>query len=850
MGYAARFVSALGLLFVFLMAGRGADPKPIRQLGEPRLRHGFPITSIAFSPDSKLLATAGKSLVRLFDSGSGKEVQQLKLENAPLGIAFAPDGKVLAIAAGEKVILWELSADRATELPKLGCSAVVFSPDGKRLAISGTRVTIWDVATGKQTHFLQTTQAPGRALAFSPDGKMVAAGDARSSKEGCARLWNVESGEPIRVISGIESGVTRLAFTPDGKSLLTLSRLSSIQLWDLADGKEMVMVSQGFDHPPLSVPGIPIQEHSLVVSADGKALFSAGPHDRMIQQWKLPKGELAQNFRAPAEGIGCLALSADGQWLAGGGLDGNIRLWNLASSKEQERGSAHPGAVFGLGFSADGRTLYSACTGNALMSWDWAAGKQLTRQQIDFRDSQCLLLGSSHIVTAIRAETIGRSRQDRRLDPDGITRYEKILMVGQRWELATGKPLTDDPASNDGFFGIALSPDRRSLQTVSASSDPAQAEMMSGFNLEKPRAAIGWLPGGMKCLIQDHILAARESKALATRESKMARQSPDEVDESLYQRLAELAKIQRARSVSWAVVSADGRTWARLDPSADTASPNLKIQEAGTGITLAELTAGPPTYGRGLPLRDVIAFSPDGRWIAFPRADGELAVHNVATGKEEIVIRHGQGATTSVAFSPEGKALASGGLDGSIRLWDISKLRAVPAEISDRELAACWDQLRWQDAGAARQAMWKLMDAPQRSLPLLRKLLLPRNPAAAEQLDRLVADLDSNNFDVREKAAEELERLGILSEDRLRQVLKGNPTLEVRTRIEAILRRQPKPRLSDEDRRSMRAVAVLEYIGSDEAHKHLEELAAGHERVRLTQEAKVVLERWQASKGR
>lgn len=486
---------------------------------------------------------------------------------------------------------------------------------------------------------------------------------------------------------------------------------------------------------------------------------------------------------------------------------------------DAENGKPHTGAVFGLGFSADGQTLYSACTGDRLVTWDWTNGRPRRVQCFDFRECEGVLLGSSQIVAGI---SLGRPQLDTRRE-EGILRNTRFCM-SQRWELETGKPLADN-VSDDGFLGVTLSSDRKSWQGVSATSHPALVQMMTGFDLQKPRGSVGLLPGGMKCLIRDHMLAECEARRLGGG------------GESVVERRRELFEICRQRTVSWAVVAPDGRAWARI-------AEKLRLYEVFSGSLLVELPIAKPTVSRGLPLRDVMAFSANGRWIAYPRPDGKLAVCD-ATGQELLKLRTDQGAITAVAFTPDGQGVVSGGLNGSIMVWDVSKLRPPRPEISAAELAACWAQLRDENAATARQAMWKLEDVPKQSLPFLRERLLPAKPVPVERLDQLIADLDNQDFECREKAEEELERLGILAEDRLRQELKTNLSLEVRRRIETILRRrQPNGKLSDEDRRALRALAVLEILGNREARKQVVDLAGGDMRVRLTEEANRVLERW------
>jgi hypothetical protein len=114
--------------------------------------------------------------------------------------------------------------------------------------------------------------------------------------------------------------------------------------------------------------------------------------------------------------------------------------------------------------------------------------------------------------------------------------------------------------------------------------------------------------------------------------------------------------------------------------------------------------------------------------------------------------------------------------------------------------------------------------------------------AAAERVQRLIRDLDSDDFQARTKASEELEKIVEEAEPALRKELAEKPSLEARQRIQQVLSKlEPMP--SAERLRALRSVQILEYAGTPEAKKCLETLAGGLQEARLTREAKAALER-------
>jgi hypothetical protein len=158
-------------------------------------------------------------------------------------------------------------------------------------------------------------------------------------------------------------------------------------------------------------------------------------------------------------------------------------------------------------------------------------------------------------------------------------------------------------------------------------------------------------------------------------------------------------------------------------------------------------------------------------------------------------------------------------------------------------VAKAWADLAGADAARAFRARGALASSPEEAVALLKGRLRPARAADAQRLRRLLADLESEQFAVREKAQADLEELGDLAEPALRQALADKPPLEVRRRVQAVLDRLRGPVTHPEALRSLRAAAVLEDVGTPAARQLLAELAAGAPEARLTREAKASLAR-------
>jgi hypothetical protein len=268
---------------------------------------------------------------------------------------------------------------------------------------------------------------------------------------------------------------------------------------------------------------------------------------------------------------------------------------------------------------------------------------------------------------------------------------------------------------------------------------------------------------------------------------------------------------------------------------------DVSVWTVGTGKELARF--------RGQSMVSGLAFSPSGRVLAAGEGlekatDAASAIYlwEVLSGQEIRTIAGMQGSVPSLAFAPDGRTLASGGGDSTILLWDLAA-----GTKSSKPTAAALENL-WADlagdAGKADRALWTLARAPQQAVPYLKEALRPAPPADAQQVARLVGELDDKNFAVRDQAVRALEELGAAAEAALRKALEGKVTLEVRQRLEQILAKRDKEAV-----RQLRAVEVLEVIGTAEARQALEAVAKSALIPRVAEGAGAALRRLAARAG-
>jgi hypothetical protein len=240
-----------------------------------------------------------------------------------------------------------------------------------------------------------------------------------------------------------------------------------------------------------------------------------------------------------------------------------------------------------------------------------------------------------------------------------------------------------------------------------------------------------------------------------------------------------------------------------------------------------------------------LTFTADGRTLATADTKRRVKLWDVATGEEWASFVGHTDAVLAVALSPDGRTLASAGMDKTVRLWDVPT--RGPKGVGARKLAApelpkIWDALAAPEASQAYPALGALAGAPEQAVALLRERLPPVAPFG-RSFHRWLADLDDDDFGVRERATAGIARLGRLAGPALREVLRGNPAPEVRRRVEDLLGRLGENGLSPEEVRAARAVEVLEYVATLQARELLRRLAEGEPKALLTQEARASLRR-------
>jgi eukaryotic-like serine/threonine-protein kinase len=539
--------------------------------------------------------------------------------------------------------------------------AVTFSPDGRQLVSGGQDGTIrfWDAESGTELKTVMAHRSCVNAVVYSPDGAILASG----SCDHTIRLWDAATLAPLATLDGHLDEVHCLAFCPTDPSLLAAGGHEPlVRVWDLATGEitRTLDVGGGVD--------------GLVWRPDGKALVMAGRSDQGEPRscfWRVdenriewhpwttrsvavsPKGcvcwgsdSAMVRLGAAADSrplmlsghvgqISAVAFSPEGDWIASGGDDRVIRIWDASANLCTQIFAGHSGRVQSLAFSPNGSTLASASFDGTIKLWK---GEPMDRT-----------------VWTTESYSVGQTA-GRLFAISSDFRYMALL---SKWDEVNVLQLDD----GSPLGTLRLQCRTRGLQFL------PERPVLFGAAVEAPSGVDEWDVENWKSIkthrmpdVPVHWLALWDQYLVVEQDTMTSL-----TDISTGRRWQDLMRFHKVASgynnPSEFVLSPDGASLVICRGKVD---EHDWIMDASDGRLPRQLAAAVPAEGFGM----LTAVSNGGELLAGKFDNYSIAVIESKLGRRRVTLRHPY-VVGAAAFSPDDKTLATCCGDRTVILWSV-----------------------------------------------------------------------------------------------------------------------------------------------------------------------------------
>jgi WD40 repeat protein len=833
------------------------DPLPpgaIARLGTLRFRAAERIDHLAYSPDGKKLVSHGGGVITLWDAESGRKLAEFDgSEVGPLAWRADGSGVMLVQEPDGALRIGDFTRERLKPAPRFPppppvvpppdneqINGYAVSPAGTHL-VAGRRgnhdraraITVWKIEPGKRLSELRKTHELGpqrgncHQIVFSPDDKFVGV------VSGPAGIDRVNEDRPppatvLFVLYDLATGKERfrrdiatpyfhrggatMALAPGGHTLAVGGNDAVFRVYAL--DQKVADVSFGEAKKPHSFGGLP----AVVIARE--RVFAV--------QWnriQVLDAKTGRAVRPPIEmdlGVEALAVSPDETRLAVAGEAGIVRLIDIATARVIDTMPGHAGLVGGVRMFGAGDQVLTWGYGEHRL-WETGTGKSLRRFRLAYTDQFCLTADATTILSPVdlklRAFDIATGKQGD---------VPAAMVEAAKW-------IRNQPG--DGRSVISLDDDIQSLHL--SIWDWPEGKLRKRIKIELDTAS--WharriFGGGEAAIPFRDAYLAPDGKLLITRGSYGVEAWDTATGEhrAVLQRFSfgtdpdSMAFLNDGRQLALFGVDLEDRSgWGRREKRIGL----LDLRSAKLVRTFAE-----PGSSRTCSL----AADPGGYVVATAEEAevGFTLLFEVASGQIRKRLPGHFKSNTGVAFTPEGHRLVTVGADSTGLVWDVSLMSAARGKTpaTGAELERAWDTLAKAKAPAAYEAMIALASNPAGAVELLRRRLQPARLDAAA-LNRVLADLESEKFTVRDRAVTELGKVGRNAVPTVRARADKAESLETKRRLQRFLEQHDTGTLLPDELRAVRCLEFLEHAATPAARKLIAELSKGEPTADLTMRA-------------
>lgn len=488
--------------------------------------------------------------------------------------------------------------------------SVAFSPNGELIAIGDAQseIRVLRVSDGQQVLACRGHTNWVVSIVFSSDGKTIFS----SSDDSTIRMWAVSTGECLKKLNGHNGRVWSIALRSKGDLLASGSDDRSIKLWDVRTGECLQTLEDAHAG----------QVWSVAFSPQGDTLASSS-NDYTIKLWDVETYNCLKIFRGHTDWVGSVAFSPDGQTLATGSSDRTIKLWDIKTGSCLKTLDGHTSWVRSVIFNPHGKLIASGSADSTVKLWDTTTGECLIT-----------LRGHTDVIGAVA------------FSPQNIN----LLISGSKdktlrlWDVSTGRCLKQLQGYTNGVRAIAFSPDG---QFIVGGTEDSKVRVWNITTNEQSRFLHGHTNGLRSVAYNGQTLASGGDD----RTVKIWNISTGEC----------LRTLRGHDNHIWTVaLSRDGKTLASGGED-----KRIILWDIESGQQLQTL------QGHNSWIWSV-AFQPQNDHLASCSDDNTIKLWDVRTGKCLKTLLGHTAPVWSVAFNPQGSILASCAMDSTIRLWDVN----------------------------------------------------------------------------------------------------------------------------------------------------------------------------------
>lgn len=707
-----RPVRWIGLIAVF---GLLAGPVAHAQTMQPRLviqaGHAGDVSGLAFSPDDKLLASAGADrTVKIWDVASLRELRTLPGHSEFVtALAFTRDGSriVSADRQGDILVRDVASGEARASFAcgdvdpgkSFGTNAFSLSPDGSLIAaacsdrielvlgdsrgyVRKNVVAVWELATGKLLRVLAGHTDTITSVSFAADSRRVLS----SGADGTVRLWNALDGAQLLRVGPRQGRVTAAALSPDQRWIASAGRSAIVQVWDAATGREV-----------LALPDAGTDVTGLGFTSGGSVLFAADASG-VVRTWNVPGGQLLGRTSGRKERVEVVALAHDNTTLAVS-YHGGLWLGRLDAADSPGREFHRQARIItGLALSAEGSTLAAANgAGGNITLWSVPEGRPAkvleTRVNTNLENSGGVAFSPANGDLAALSE-LARSDVDRQ----------------RRWEVklwqSTG--FSSLPAHRVPAFArvLAYSPDGGLIAvggeqlSIVAAAGGSPARVLADAPPHSAYVSLAFTPDGARLVAVNTETGIEEWDVRTGNRRRI-------LDEAATSCATMAGLFVGGRLLASGNCEGEIRLW---------------DFEAGKVLLTMDGDEGPVGAGSAGPVEAIAFSSPGSELLASAHANHVIRLWDLANPRLVRELVGHTSAVKGVVFSPDARILFSAGLDGTARVWRVADgaLLATLVAFADGRWAVTDPSGRFDvaDLEDMPHMHWVMPDDPLTPVPL------------------------------------------------------------------------------------------------------------------------------------